>query len=172
MDDQTSHSTTQQKNLLLTHGLKKASGLASRSSQNNPQKKAFPENSSAQVRVPYHQVTTEGVDQCRVRMGPPFPRQPSIVEGAGGGGRRQLLQGQGCPRLPAFFGGVVRVRRRKWGTGAEPQKKRSVAWPLRVSECLEVSCWAGHAFFFLPVSTVQPIARMSEHFLFFSPSSL
>jgi len=42
MDDQTSHSTTQQKNLLLTHGLKKASGLASRSSQNNPQKKELP----------------------------------------------------------------------------------------------------------------------------------
>jgi hypothetical protein len=42
MDDQTSHSTTQQKNPLLTDGLKKASGLASRGTENSPQKKELP----------------------------------------------------------------------------------------------------------------------------------
>ena len=54
-----------------------------------------------------------------------------------------------------------------WGRTAEEEEDGGVAV---ARERLEVSCWAGHAFFFLflPVSIVQPIARMSEHFLFFS----
>ena len=78
-------------------------------------------------------------------MGPPFPRQPSIVEGAGGGGRRQLLQGQGrvargCRRTSAawcVFGGG----NGNWSRTAEEEDGGVAVGRER----LEVSGWAGHA---------------------------
>jgi hypothetical protein len=73
---------------------------------------------------------------------------PVSVEGVRGGGRRQLLRAQGGPRLPAW--GAVSCFRRGGVVGAgAADAERAVVWPLGVSECLEVECWAVVIFFSL-----------------------
>jgi hypothetical protein len=165
----------QQKIRLLTHELNKAPGLASRRSKSNPkQKRKFPQNSPEQVRVPYHQkVGTEGIDQCRARMRPPFPRQPSVVEGAGGGGRRQLPRAQGCPRRPAAWGGEVGggVGTAELGGWGQKQKRGLWrAWPTGRWRRERVSrgqyCWAGMPFFFFPCSPSSALGRMYKYCIY------